>query len=455
MNMSRIGNYRWFICGLLFFATTVNYLDRQVISLLKPELERQYNWSEIDYSHIVFAFQLAYALGYLLAGRMMDRIGVRRGFTLVVAVWSAAAMAHGLVGPLVQFGLPWINGLLEGTLIGAMTGTTLSVAGFAVARFALGLSEGGNFPGSIKTVGEWFPKKERALATGIFNSGANIGAIVTPLAVPWITLRWGWPAAFYATGGTGFLWLLLWLLNYRNPQSHPRVSAAELAYIESDPPDPPVRIPWLKLLRYRQTWAYAAATLLTSPVWWFYLFWLPSFLHDRHGIDLKTIGGPLLTVYMMASVGSVAGGWLSSWLIKRGRSINFARKTALLACALCVVPVCMASQVSDMSLAVVLIGLAAAAHQGFSANLYTIVSDTFPRKAVSSVVGIGGTAGAIGGMFVAELVGYILDWTARAYGTKQYLVLFVMAASAYLVALGIIQLLLPRLEVATFDEVQG
>ena len=452
MSTSRIGYYRWIICALLFLATTVNYVDRQVIAVLKPTLEKQYAWSEIDYSNIVFAFQLAYALGYLLAGRMMDWIGVRRGFTLAVAVWSAAAMAHGLVRPLVQFGLPWLSSLFAGTLLGAVTATGLSVIGFGTARFALGLSEGGNFPGSIKTVGEWFPKKERALATGLFNAGANVGAIITPLAVPWITLRWGWPAAFYATGSLGFLWLLLWLWIYRSPQSHPRVSAAELAYIRSDPPDPPVRIPWLTLLRYRQTWAYTAGMFLTSPVWWFYLYWAPGFLYDRHGIDLKNIGLPLVTIYLMADVGSIAGGWFSSWLIERGSTVNFARKVTFLACALCVVPVGMASQVTSVWSAVVLIGLAAAAHQGFSANLFTIVSDTLPRKAVSSVVGIGGMAGAIGGMFVAKLVGYILDWTEKAYGTKQYLIPFIMAASAYLVALGIIHFLLPRLEVVSFDD---
>jgi ACS family hexuronate transporter-like MFS transporter len=452
MGTSGTGYYRWIICGLLFFATTVNYVDRQVIAVLKVPLEKQYAWSEIDYSNIVFAFQLAYAIGYLLAGRMMDWIGVRRGFTLAVALWSAAAMAHGLVSPLVEFGLPWLRSLFEGTLLGAVTATGLSVVGFSTARFALGLSEGGNFPGSIKTVGEWFPKRERALATGIFNAGANVGAIITPLTVPWITLRWGWPAAFYATGSLGFLWLVLWLLIYQSPQSHPRVSTAELAYIRSDPPDPPVRIPWLSLLRYRQTWAYTAGMFLTSPVWWFYLYWVPGFLYDRHGIDLKNIGAPLVTIYLMADVGSIAGGWLSSWLIKRGTTINFARKMTFLACALCVVPVGMASQVSTVWWAVVLIGLAASAHQGFSANLFTIVSDTLPRKAVSSVVGIGGMAGAIGGMFVAKLVGYILDWTEKTYGTKQYLIPFVMAACAYLVALGIIHFLLPRLEVVSFDD---
>jgi ACS family hexuronate transporter-like MFS transporter len=441
------GWYRWVICGLLFFATTVNYIDRQVIAVLKADtLMPEFGWTEVDYSRIVFAFQLAYALGYVLAGRMMDWIGVRRGFTIAVVLWSVAAMAHGLVRELVEFGLPWLQTVFDGTLLGALTATGLSVVGFSTARFGLGLAEGGNFPGAIKAVGEWFPKKERALATGIFNAGSNVGAIITPLMVPWITLHWGWPMAFYVTGALGFFWMIAWIFLYESPQRHPRVSAEELAYIRSDPPDPPARIPWLHLLRYRQTWAYTVGMFLVSPIWWFYLYWVPGFLYDNHGIDLKNIGPPLVTIYLLADVGSIGGGWLSSWLIKRGKSLNFARKTTLLVCALCVVPVFAASQVTDVWLAVLLIGLAAAAHQGFSANLYTLVSDTVPRKAVSSVVGIGGMAGAIGGMLIALLVGYILDWT------HNYLTPFCIAASAYLVALGIIHWMLPRLEAMQFDE---
>jgi ACS family hexuronate transporter-like MFS transporter len=441
------GWYRWVICGLLFFATTVNYIDRQVIAVLKADtLMPEFGWTEVDYSRIVFAFQLAYALGYVLAGRMMDWIGVRRGFTIAVVLWSVAAMAHGLVRELVDFGLPWLQTVFDGTLLGALTATGLSVVGFSTARFGLGLAEGGNFPGAIKAVGEWFPKKERALATGIFNAGSNVGAIITPLMVPWITLHWGWPMAFYVTGALGFFWMIAWIFLYESPQRHPRVSAEELAYIRSDPPDPPARIPWLHLLRYRQTWAYTVGMFLVSPIWWFYLYWVPGFLYDNHGIDLKNIGPPLVTIYLLADVGSIGGGWLSSWLIKRGKSLNFARKTTLLVCALCVVPVFAASQVTDVWLAVLLIGLAAAAHQGFSANLYTLVSDTVPRKAVSSVVGIGGMAGAIGGMLIALLVGYILAWT------HNYLIPFCIAASAYLVALGIIHWMLPRLEAMQFDE---
>ena len=408
------GWFRWVVCGLLFVATTNNYMDRQIIGVLKPVLEKELHWSEIDYGNIVFAFQLAYAMGYLCMGRLMDMIGVRVGLALAVVVWSFSAMGHALVR---------------------------TVFGFQAMRFLLGLSEGGNFPASIKTVGEWFPKKERALATGIFNAGSNVGALLTPLVVPWITKHYGWPAAFIVTGAAGFLWLVLWLTIYRSPEKHPRVSPAELAHIRSDPPDPPVKIPWLHLLRHRQTWAFIVGTFMTSPVWWFYLFWVPSFLNKRHGLDLLQLGPPLVVIYLMTDVGSVGGGWLSSWLIKRGWSVNAGRKTALLACALCVVPIFMASQVSNMWMAVFLIGLAASAHQGFSANLYTLVSDTVPRKAISSVVGIGGMAGAVGGMIFAKVAGRVLQ-----QNTGDYFILFTIASTAYLFALLFIHLLLPKMQ---------
>ena len=407
------GRYRWLICALLFFATTINYMDRQVIGVLKPVLKKELGWSEADYGHIVFAFQAAYALGYLLAGRLIDAIGVRAGFTLAVILWSLAAMGHALVR---------------------------SVFGFAAMRFGLGLAVGGNFPAAVKGVSEWFPKKERALATGLFNAGSNVGALLTPLLVPWITVEFGWPSAFLATGSLGFLWLLSWLFVYHPPERHPKVSPRELAYIRSDPRDPAVRVSWLDLLRHRPTWAFAVGMFLTSPVWWFYLYWVPGFLHEKHGLDLLDLGPPLVVIYLMTDVGSIAGGWLSSALIQHGWSVNAGRKFAMLVCALCVVPVFAASQVSDLWTAVLLIGLAASAHQGWSANLFTLVSDIMPRQAVSSVVGIGGFAGAVGGMFVAELAGYVLEWTG------EYLTLFVLASSAYLTALLIIQILLPRLQ---------
>jgi ACS family hexuronate transporter-like MFS transporter len=417
---ARVGYYRWGICALLFFAATINYVDRQVIGILKPVLQSSIGWSEIDYSWIVFAFQCAYAIGLLIAGGLMDRLGTRKGFSLSIIFWSVAAMGHALAK---------------------------SVMGFSVARFFLGLGEAGNFPASIKTVAEWFPKKERALATGIFNSGTNIGALVTPLVVPRITEAWGWQWAFILTGAIGFLWLVCWLLFYHKPEEHPGLSKAELAYIQSDPPEPTIKIPWLKLIPHRQTWAFALGKFLTDPVWWVYLFWLPDFLHKKHGLELKDFGLPLVVIYLIADIGSIGGGWLSSSLIKRGWSINRGRKTAMLICALCVVPIVFASQTSNLWVAVFLIGLAAAAHQGWSANIFTIASDTFPRQAVGSVVGIGGMAGAVGGMLIARLVGEILERTGS------YVPIFIIAGSAYLVALLVIHLLAPRLEPANLEKV--
>jgi ACS family hexuronate transporter-like MFS transporter len=311
-------------------------MDRQVIGVLTPTLAQACGWSEIDYSNIVAAFQIAYALGYAGAGRFIDVVGVRWGYGLAVLVWSVAAMAHGLAR---------------------------TVPGFCAARFALGLAEGGNFPAAVKCVSEWFPKRERALATGIFNAGSNVGALITPLVVPWITLTWGWPAAFVVTGSLGFLWLALWRHSYHDPTRHPRLSPAELAYIRSDPPEPTLRIGWWELLCHRQTWAFVLGMFLTSPIWWFYLYWIPDFLNKRHGLNLLQLGPPLVVIYLMTDVGSVGGGWLSSHLLQRGWSVNASRKTALLACAACVVPILAASWVQHLWTAVFLIGLAAAAHQ--------------------------------------------------------------------------------------------
>lgn len=429
-----VGWSRWGICALLFFATTLNYIDRQVIGILKPDLAKHFGWNEIDYSNIIFAFQIAYALGYAGAGRLIDRIGVRLGYALAVLVWSLAAMAHAL---------NWYIPIGTKFWITAIPATVL---GFSAARFALGLAEGGCFPASVKSVSEWFPKKERALAFGIFNAGSNVGAVTAPLLVPWLTVRFGWPMAFIATGALGFVWLAAWQVYYQSPEKHPRLSSAELDYIRSDPPDPAVKIPWLTLLRYRQTWVFVVGMFLSSPIWWFYLYWIPDFLNKRHGLNLTQVGPPLVTIYLMTDIGSVAGGWFSSSLIKRGWTINAARKTAMLVCALCVVPVFAASSVSNLWTATLLIGLAASAHQGFSANLFTLVSDTAPRKVVSSIVGIGGMAGAIGGMFIAKLAGYVLEWTG------QYRILFIIAASAYLVNLLIIHLINPRLKSMEFAQ---
>ena len=415
-----VGNYRWVICALLFFATTINYMDRQVLAILSPTLKTELGWSEANYGNINAAFQAAYAIGLLMAGNLMDNLGTRKGFSLSIIIWSLAGMA---------------------------TAAATSVRGFTAARFMLGLGEAGNFPGAIKTVTEWFPSKERALATGIFNSGSNIGAIVAPLAVPIIALRYGWHGAFIAVGALGFLWLAFWLALYRRPEDHPRLSAGELAYIKSDPIEPATKIPWLSLIGYKQTWAFVIGKFLTDPVWWFFLTWLPKFLNKQYGLDLSHIGPPLVVIYLMADVGSVGGGWLSSTLLKQGRSPNVARKTAMLLCALCVVPVSFAGNLSSLWLAVVIIGLAAAAHQGWSANIFTLVPDMFPRRAVGSVVGIGGMAGALGGMFVNLVVGPWLDATK-----SNYLPIFVIAGCMYLLALVIIHLLVPRLEPALLND---
>jgi len=430
----RVGHYRWLICALLFVAATVNYIDRQVIGILKPTLQHEFGWSEVDYGDIVFAFQLAYAAGLLLAGRMIDWLGTKLGFTVAIVIWSIAAIAHAeaaVFGPAVASFL-------------AMFGLTYSasVAGFMLARVALGFGEAGNFPASIKTVAEWFPKRERALATGIFNSGTNVGALITPLVVPWITIQFGWYWAFIATGLLGFVWLAFWWPMYRKPEEHPRVGAAELALIQSDPPESTVSVPLKEILPHRQAWAFAIAKFMTDPIWWLYLFWVPDFFSRQFGLDLKSLGLPLVVIYQMASVGSIGGGWLSSTLIRRGWTINAARKTAMLVCALLVLPIMVASQAKSVWMAVAIVGLAAAAHQGWSANVFTLVGDMFPKQAVATVVGFGGMAGAIGGMLIAKLTGFLLQTTGS------YLVVFVIAGTAYLAALAIVQLIVPRLDPA-------
>jgi ACS family hexuronate transporter-like MFS transporter len=411
----RIGRYRWVICGLLFFATTVNYVDRQVLGILSKDLKTAIGWTEVDYGNIVAAFNAAYAFGLLLAGRLMDRIGTRAGYALAIVWWSLAAMGHALAR---------------------------TPFGFGVARAALGVGEAGNFPAAIKTVAEWFPKKERAFATGLFNAGSNVGAIVAPLTVPWIAMHLGWRWAFILTGALGFLWLVFWLPVYKRPEQHPNVSAAELDHIQSDPPDPPaMKVPWLSLIPHRQTSAFAIGKYLTDPIWWFYLYWIPGFLRDKHGLDLTTIGPPLIAIYLIADIGSIGGGWLSSTFIKQGWSINRSRKTAMLICALVVTPIIFAANVKSLWVAVALIGLAAAAHQGWSCNLFTTTSDMFPRQAVGSVVGIGGMAGALGGATMAVATGYILQSTGQNYS-----IVFMIAGTAYLVALLVIHVLAPNLE---------
>jgi len=395
--------FRWYVCALLFFATTINYVDRQVLGLLKPVLEKELGWREAEYGWIVFAFQLAYALMMPFAGRLIDWAGTRLGYAVAVTLWSLAAMGHALAH---------------------------SATGFGAARFALGLSESGNFPAAIKTVADWFPQRERALATGIFNSGANIGAIVAPLVVPFLALHYGWRAAFLATGAAGFVWVLLWWGFFR-----------EAGHLE-EATEEPSREHWPlgRLLCNRSAWAFIVGKFLTDPAWWFYLFWLPGFLNRVYGLDLAHLGLPIIVVYQASTVGSIGSGWISAALLKRGWQPNRAREAAMLICALAVTSVIFVARArGNMWLAVALVGVATAAHQGWSANLYTLASDLFPRGMVGSVVGIGGLAGAAGGMLVAPLVGYWLDWSHGSYGP-----LFVIAGSIYLVAFAAIHWLVPR-----------
>lgn len=416
--LAKAGMYRWRICAMLLLATTINYIDRQVLGVLAPFLQTEIGWNEIEYGYIVTAFQAAYAIGLLCAGAIIDRLGTRVGYAIAISIWSLAAMSHSLAA---------------------------SVIGFAAARFVLGFGEAGNFPAAIKTVAEWFPRKERALATGIFNSGSNIGAIVAPMMVPVVAATWGWQAAFLVTGALSAAWLVAWLLIYRSPEDQPRLSAGELAYIRSDPPEPAVRVPWSRILRHRQAWAFVAAKFITDPIWWFFLFWLPKFLHAEYGLTLLGLGLPLIVIFVLADVGSIFGGWLAGRFIRMGWSVNRARKTAMGICGLAVVPIVFAANADNLWLAVGLIGLATAGHQGWSANVFTLTSDMFPRRAVASVVGIGGFAGAVGGMMIATFTGFLLQTTGS------YVPVFLMAGSAYLIALLVVHLLAPRLEPAQLD----
>ncbi|MBS0420352.1 MAG: MFS transporter [Proteobacteria bacterium] len=412
---AQAGRYRWMICALLFAATAINYIDRQTIGVLKPTLQAELNWSEVAYADIVFWFQCAYAIGYLGFGPLIDRIGARLGYAIAFSAWTLSHIAHGFVHTVTQF---------------------------AIARFTLGLGESGSFPASLKATSEWFPQKERALAVGVFNAGSNVGAIVTPLVVPAITLAWGWRAAFVATGVATFVWLIAWLAMYRSPWVHKKVSPAELAYIQSEEsvvPASSTSVSWLKLLRLRETWAYALGKFLTDPIWWLYLFWLPDFLSKRYHLDLKSFGPPLVAIYLLSDFGSVIGGWVSSKLMKSGRSANAARKITMSVCAVAVIPIVAAQFVAQLWFAVAIIGLATAAHQAWSANLMTLPSDLFPRVAVGSVVGVGGMAGAVGGMLMSKYNGYILE----VFGSYQPI--FALAGGAYIVGMVVIHSLSPRL----------
>jgi MFS transporter, ACS family, hexuronate transporter len=412
------GRVRWTICAMLFAATSINYMDRQVIGLLKPTLQNSIGLSEVNYGYIVAAFQVAYAVGLVVAGRLVDRLGTRAGYSLFVGVWSLAGMAHALAR---------------------------SALGFGVARFFLGLGEAGNFPAAVKTVADWFPQSERSLATGIFNSGANVGAIIAPAMVPWITLRFGWRAAFLTTGLLGVLWIPWWLKNYRKPSEHPTLTSAELHHIYREGGAQVERdIPWLELLSYRQTWAFSIAKFLTDPIWWFYLFWLPSFFDSRFHLGLSHLGLPLIIVYNVSAIGSIGGGWLPALFRGVHRDAARARMSAMLVCACLVLPIFAASSLKSEWVAIGLLSLAAAAHQGWSANLFTTASDMFPRSAVGAVVGIGGMAGSVGGVLFSVSAGKILQLT------HSYVMLFAVSASAYLISIAIIHMLAPNLKKVDF-----
>ncbi|HZZ39040.1 MAG TPA: MFS transporter [Acidobacteriaceae bacterium] len=409
----RLGRVRWTICAMLFAATSINYMDRQVIAILKPTLQHSIGLTEVNYGYIVFAFQLAYAIGVLAAGRLIDRLGTRIGYCVFMGIWSLSAMGHALANSAFEFG---------------------------IARFCLGLGESGNFPAAIKTVAEWFPQKERSLATGIFNSGANVGAILAPLMVPWVALHYSWRAAFLITGVFSLLWIFWWYRNYRKPADHPTLTGTELRHIYEEAAaqmGPHVR--WLRLLSYRQTWAFAIGKFLTDPIWWFFLFWLPSYFASRFHLNLAHLGLPLIIIYTMSSVGSIGGGWLPGPFRRLGLSPEKARLAAMFVCACCVVPIFTAGHLHSEWTAIGLLGLATAAHQGWSANILTTASDMFPKSAVGSVVGIGTSAGSTGGMILAASAGWILQIT------HSYVSLFILASSVYLVALLIITLLAPGL----------
>jgi MFS transporter, ACS family, hexuronate transporter len=425
MEDQKIGNYRWAVVTLLFFATTINYLDRQVIGLLKPMLEVEFAWTESDYSNIVMAFSAAYAVGMLIFGGVVDRIGTKLGYAVSIVVWSFAAMGH------------------------AIAKTTF---GFGVARTILGLGEAGNFPVAIKAVAEWFPKKQRAFATGIFNSGSNIAAMFGPLVIMWLYYSYSWQHAFFWTGAIGFIWLAFWWYLYEVPAKHKKLQKAEFDFIHSDQEENAEeangqKIGWLTILGVRQTWAFVLGKFLTDAVWWFYLFWIPSFIKSSYGLDLKNSWMHISTIYVAASFGSILGGYLSGYLINKGWAVYKARKTAMLIFAMCVVPIILVRFTSDVWIAVALISLAAAAHQAWSANIFTTASDMFPKKAVSSVVGIGGMAGSVGGILFPLLIGIILDsYKLSGDITAGYNIIFMICGSAYLVAWGVMHVLAPKME---------
>lgn len=441
-----IGKYRWTICALLFFATTVNYLDRQVLSLLKPTLEDKFGWSNSQYADIAAAFQFTYALAMLFAGRIIDRLGTRRGFTWAIVVWSIGAIIHALAIPIgegLMAGLGWIG----------LSVLPVSVLGFMFSRAILAIGEAGNFPAAIKATAEYFPKKERSFATGIFNSGANVGAILAPLSVPWIEKHWGWQAAFLIIGAVGFVWLVFWLIYYERPEKQKRLSADELAYIQSDHDDiapaagASEKVNWYQLLQYKQTWAFAFGKFMTDGVWWFFLFWLPAYLKDQYQMTGTDIMVPLAVLYSMTMFGSIGGGYFPTYFINKGYQPYDGRMKAMLLIAVIPLVVLAAQPLGGISywMPVLLIGIGASAHQAWSANIFTTVSDMFPKKAVASVVGIGGMAGGVGGVIITKVGGALFDhYKKLGHIETGYTIMFAFCAVAYLIAWAVMKSLVPR-----------
>ena len=447
MTQQKIGNYRWTICALLFFATTVNYLDRQVLSILKPTLEELFHWTNSDYANIASVFQFTYAISMLFAGRIIDKLGAKKGYAWAIIIWSVGAVFHAYA---ISFGegfatvLGWVG----------IVAVPVSIAGFMFSRMVLGFGESGNFPAAIKVTAEYFPKKERSLATGIFNSGTNVGAILAPLTVPWIADNWGWEAAFLIIGGVGFLWLFFWLVMYAVPEKQQRLSAAELAFINSDvaqvealPTVATEKVSWLKLLSFKQTWAFTVGKFMTDGVWWFFLFWLPAFLKDQYDITGSAMALPLTILYSMTMLGSIGGGWFPVYFIKKGFPIYKARMKAMLAIAVIPLVVLLAQPFGYISywVPVLLIGIGASAHQAWSANLYTTVSDMFPKNTIASVIGIGGMAGGIGGVLVTKISGALFDhYKALGHIETGYTIMFTFCAVAYLLAWLMMKALVPK-----------
>jgi ACS family hexuronate transporter-like MFS transporter len=445
MNQTTIGKYRWTICSLLFFATTVNYLDRQVLSLLAPDLSKEFGWTNGDYANITAIFQFVYAISMLFAGRIIDKLGTKSGYAWAIIIWSIGAIVHAYS---IFIGSVVVNAM---ALVG-LAAVPVSIVGFMISRALLAVGEAGNFPSALRATAEYFPKKERSFATGIFNSGTNVGAILAPLTVPWVAKQWGWETAFILIGALGFIWLIFWQIFYEKPEDQKRLSKNELEYINSDAGEPliknseEVKVPWMKLLGYKQTWAFAFGKFMTDGVWWFFLFWLPKYLEAQYGMVKTEIMLPLAVLYSMTMFGSIGGGWFPIYFIKKGYTPYDGRMKAMLLIAFFPLVVLAAQPLGGYTfwIPVILIGIGASAHQAWSANIFTTVSDMFPKKAVGSIVGIGGMAGGFGGVVMSKLGGAFFDhYKALGHIQTGYTIMFAICAVSYLIAWTVMKLLVP------------